>query len=70
MATVKDSDRRMYHFFGLVALVVGAALLIGGALLSMPAVAITGGIIALAHGVAAQIILAVEGRREPASREV
>jgi hypothetical protein len=60
----------MYRLFGIVALLVGAALLIGGALFSMPAAAITGGIIALAHGVTVQILLAAEGRREPESRQV
>ena len=69
MPTLKSNNRSMYRLFGLVALVVGAALLIGGALFSMPAVAITGGIIALVHGITSQIILTVERRREPVSRE-
>jgi hypothetical protein len=70
MLTAKDHDRRMYRVFGLAALVVGAALLIGGAIFSMPAVAITGGIIALVHGVTAQIILAAETRQKPVSRDI
>jgi uncharacterized membrane protein HdeD (DUF308 family) len=70
MATAKENDRRTYRLFGVVALVIGAGLLIGGTMFSMPAVAITGGIIALVHGVTAQIILAAEGRREPVSRDV
>ena len=55
MATAKGNDRRMYRLFSLVALVVGAGLLIGGALFSMPAVAITGGITAQVQDIAAQI---------------
>jgi hypothetical protein len=38
--------------------------------LSMPPDAITGGVIALVHGITSQIILAAEGRRQALSRDV
>ena len=68
MSTGKGNDRRLYRLVRLAAIVVGAALLLGGSIFSRPAVAITGGIIALVHGIIAQIMLAAEGRREPVLR--
>jgi len=70
MGDTKGNDRSMYRLFGIVTLLVGAGLLIGGALFSVPAAAITGGIIALAHGVTTQVLLATRGRRESESRQV
>lgn len=70
MATMKPDDRRMYRFLSLAALVVGAGALVFGALYSNANIMIAGGIIALVHGVTAQIVLATADRRKSGSGEV